>query len=712
MDRKKIQKYIKKHKTHVVYASIVVITLCIAIIILFTLSRAGSQPQQYTRNVDASADFTVQQLQSTYYGRVPNSQKLLSIAERHNQAGLSEDGRQKAAQSVYFVAKFPSLSGSHPSWTDPATNETIPGRSWTGVYDIFPISDFDDILNSNLTADEAKQALEDRKQAIWTFMERFHGTMLNETLFSKYRIEIVNFPEWIQDADRYDKKFREKYGFEANILGQNPNIIAAGMLGSNGYTNIDILIDRNVYRSTIQSNEPNQYSRLFQELSDEGVGQMAAAIQKTHETLNRYASSPTYRYVYMNEIDFINCYHNASCDTDPDEYYNYKLASPDGYAQSYYKLARRLADDSIILMPSTFGLAFGEYVPERPESMYMGDNGLNPWIEAMAKHASLINDMPSDKRWFVQNQIAMNLYGSNDRIQAFMNHARDQIALANEWYGTDLSLGRIQEFGMLPQQPERNSYSANLPVRREEIARQIDALNGTDAAVYGQTTKNLAPWDGRVPQELLDGQTEFDTGFIYRDEPELWGTVRDRLNAQVGVNSPFQPNTETEEDTGEGSQTGETGQDDDQPQQDAEEAQPPQADVNCPRVARDAGVTNTCPAGLNWRGCYCDTQNVVDGRYVWVNSCGEEGQEEYKQTSISCGQPSDSGSNDQPSDNTDNENRDCTKNAPSDQVAQEGMFDDAMKRFCFEKENGSYKTCTGNSNECEWCFAGYCLNRD
>jgi hypothetical protein len=122
-------------------------------------------------------------------------------------------------------------------------------------------------------------------------------------------------------------------------------------------------------------------------------------------------------------------------------------------------------------------------------------------------------------------------------------------------------------------------------------------------------------------------------------------------------------------------------------------------EVNCPDRALDAGVTNTCGTELPWRGCYCD-ENLKK----YVNSCGQEGEEDFRPTDISCGLDAPAAES-------------CVKEAPEESIANEEQFGAAMNNFCFTIHDDQYTTCTLDGPHiggvpCDWCFGGYCLREE
>lgn len=600
-----------KSLSHKSKNSIVLISfLCgIALLVglfLYIYNLANPSQNTYTTTSEAS-EYTAQDvniLSERYIQRVPNSPAtLIPLEERYTKYNLSKEEREKAKYAIYYVAQYPSLSGGHPDWTNPDTGEVIPGRSWDGVYDIFDISDFDEILAGGFNRDEVIIALQERENAIALFMNKFYANILNDTLFGKYRIEIVDFPESIEESDKINQKLKEQYGIETDILSQNPNVIAAKILIENGYK-LDILIDRNIKGSTLPSPTEDGYAGLFYTLSDEGVPLMANAIQRVDTILRNNKKEAHIRYLYMNEVDLLNCHH-LDCNQDRSSYFSYILTDPEGYAQSYYKLAMELAYRDIALAPSTFAMIWGSYHPDNPKSLFSGDDGINPWIAALAKNYSLTQSLPDEKKQYVQNVIAINTYGTAYHVSTFISQVKEQASLASQKYGTNIILGRVQEFGILPHQPNRRDYDANVPIRKEEIKNLIEYFRSWDAAIYAQTGPNLAPWDGTIPDTLLHGQSGFKGGYTYRDEdPDFWNLIRSLLNShitdkEISNNSPSNP-------------------------------APNDESINCSNQARQAGVYNTC-GSKKWRGCYCD--EILQ---QYVNSCGEQDNEEFIPTNIGC----------------------------------------------------------------------------
>lgn len=691
-----------------VYISLVVVALSLVVGIIVLFYSLANQSRQTTATQASEQSTNISTLIDKYYSRIPEEQELMHKTTYHDSLSLSEQEKEKAHRSVYYVAHYPSLSSNHADWADPETGKTIKGRSWQGIYDIFPPSDYDEIIYSGMSKEQAQQVINERKNAIRLFMDKYFGYMLNDLVSTKYRIEIVNFPEQYSLAKDYDERFNKTFGMTTNLLSQNPNVVAAEVLAEKGYTHIDILIDRNIYGSTQKTNVDNEYISLFQSLTDEGVIQMADAINEVHTMLSLSNPNTTYRYLYMNEIDLINCHYNNNCDENPDNYAQYSVSHPEKYAESYYKLASELADRRITLLPSTIGFGWAG------TNFYTGENGMNPWLEALAKYQNIKYSVQPDKQGYVQNFVATNMYGTVEFIDQRMEIIRDNINLVNNAYGSKLSIERIQEFGILPHQPNRDSYYDNIPSRIDQLTRIIQFFDQYDAAIYAQTAKNLAPWDGDIPDTLLNGNSNFAEGFVYRDEPELWPTVKDSLNGLVTGSQV--PSQEIEEDISTQSSDTENPETESSPSETDTPNKAP--DFSCPQEALNAGVADTCGDGVTWRGCYCDTSIGF-----YVNSCGEAGSEEYKPTEISCGsnapQPNTDtpSEDDQPAEQSLESAESCTKNAPNDAIANEGQFGEAMEFHCFPLYNGQHVTCSpeGPSREgvaCDWCFGGFCLKKE
>lgn len=605
--QKNIQLIKKTFKENPLYL-VVFIFLFTSLILGGLLLQNSALTKTFTSNTRASDSVNLQTLTKKYNSRVPEGPDLIPINQRFDLAKMSSSERENASKKVYFIANYPSNSGHHDAWNDPRTQKVIAQRAWTGIYEIFPWSDFDEIINSNLSKDQAVAAILERQKALEKFMSRYYGYILNDTLFSKYRIEITEFPEEVHHTNEINKKLKEKYGITTDVIRQNGQLIGAQVLAKAGYNQIDILIDRNIQGSTIQTDISNEHFKLYQGLTDEGVGKMAEQIRRINSIVKEANGTVNLRFIYMNEIDILNC-HYKNCIGSSVYYFQYPVTNPKTYAESYYKLAKQLSNNGITLVPSTFALGFPTL-----SSFFTDQSGLNPWIAAMAELKNQYS-LPYD-------YLASNMYGTTDEIKARVAKINSQVQLANQRYGTNLSFVRVQEFGMLPHQPNNNDYYGNLPKRIAELKTQLEFFRDWDAGVYAQTALNLAPWDGEVPDEVLRGHSNFNHGFIYRDEPAFWNDMRNNLNKSITANAYPVENRPTAGPNATAVPA--------QPQQSGPNSVPSQSGNNdlCPGVS--AGVTNTC-GNQPWRGCYCDTN-----LNMYVNSCGEAGEEEFKVTAIGC----------------------------------------------------------------------------
>lgn len=651
-------------------------------IMIFAISIFG---YNVTFNSRASNNQDSNYFINKYNNRVPGGQKLLSFSER--QKTMTTQEITNAGSKVHIVANYPSLSGTNPEWKNSQTGEVVPKRNWVGIYEIFPDTDFDEIINSNLSASEVQYVLQKRKEAIELFMSRFYGSILNETYFSKYREEITHFADQISTANKVNDQLRAKYGIETDVLDQSPKIVALQVLGKAGYTNLDVLIDHNIDGVSGHQDESNWHIRRFQGLYDTGVKPMADAVRRVDAILKKTARNVSYRYIYMNEVDMIPC-HTTDCGK-LEGYFETKTLSPEEYATSYYKLAKELSTSQIVLVPSTFtyGL-FGGYQEN--------SNGINPWIEGFAKVQSQMNPNIG------YDYLAANVYGNTNIILDRINVINNDIALVNRRYNTQLKFVRLQEIGLLPQQPTNREYDKNLAFRIKEMPTIIKRFANDDASIYAQTGLSLSPWDGKVPDKLLYGSTGFKHGFMYFDEPSLWSVVRDSLKDAVAPSQKGSPtNVSPQPKNSEPAANNPTS---------APSTPESSNNVNCAGIS--AGVSNTCGSKA-WRGCYCDT---VGGKRLYVNSCGEQGKEEFKVTTVSCDSapPANPGSGSKPSTPSNSSNT-CTTNAPNAQIAAEKDYPNAIKNLCFLTDNnGTYKQCNANGQviegkTCEWCFGGYCM---
>lgn len=688
MVQKKRQKSFKKQvlASKSIYFTLVGVALVLVLGIVFLFYALANQANK-TTVTQASDNTDVQAVIDDFYSRVPAGQELLPLSERQTNAGLPKEKQRNSAETVNFVVNIPGESGSYPPWTSEDGSVKIEGRSWTGIYDIFPLEEVDRLISDErFSKSELLYILEERQKALKLYLSRFYGYILNDTLFGKYRVEINSFADEIPFSNRLTSQLNQK-GVQKNALSYQPKVVEACLFLEKGYKQLDVIIDRNIGGSDNAALSARGFGAFtgYGKASDEDVQRTTDAIEQVHTLLRSCSTSDaTIRMIYMNEIDLLNVYaHNST-----DDYGTFPIVKPDEYAESYYKIAAKLARKQIIFAPGTFYMGYmGYFWGARPEE----NNGLNPWIESMAKYQYLKYELSGNEQSYVHDYLATNDYKDTAGWKEKIDKINTHIEKANRKHNARITFSRIQEFGILPQQPVPRQYQANLTNRKELIPQLISHFAYSDATLFSKPGLALSPSDGEVPATLLYGQENpFNMGFLYRDEPGLWPLVRDSLNSVVSNGTVDQPRRQ--DDHYFVSPT----------------ASPPEEDVsitvNCPQEALDAGVENTCGERV-WRGCYCDT-NIN----MYVNSCGPEGQEEYKETQTACVASASPVETGEPS-------GECTKEAPNEAIANEGQFQEAIQNHCFVLDTGGYATCShdGPHNQtvtCDWCFGGYCLNKE